>query len=381
MAAYDGVVSVPGRWGLEDLTLDQGGYRVDADTELLYHFDRTSEGDAAGAWRYAGAGAGPPHGRRGRGRDRRGWRRVPGAQRRRHARGTEGWPLRPGVVWGDFTIEFWLHPATLANGETVLSWEGGVREGGGVATQALRATIRDRRLVWEARDLFTLPGGSRRSFTLTGIRQLLPRAWHHHLLRFDARLGLLEYALDGEVEAIVHTTDNGSEKGSVAVPTIGAALSGPLVVGGVATRGSSTSCASAGGSSRRPRSRGSPPPRAPRSRAWSISAPRRRASCASRPCRRRPPTPRSSTTTACPTSWRRPASADAERGLDPLRPGCRAARSGRAAAGCSCWSSSSPTAGAPRRRRSRTSASSTSRTCRRSPPRASWRLPATGRSP
>jgi len=233
MAAYDGVVSVPGRWGLEDLTLDQGGYRVDADTELLYHFDRTSEGDAAGAWRYAGSGAGAGA-------------MVAGAAA---AIGTGGAAFQgrgdgvalagpkdglfaPGSAWGDFTIEFWLHPATLANGETVLSWEGGVREGGGVATQALRATFRDRRLVWEARDLFALPGGPRVSFTLTGIRQLLPRAWHHHLLRFDARLGLLEYALDGVVEAVVHATDNGSEKGSVALPTIGAALSGPLVIGG-----------------------------------------------------------------------------------------------------------------------------------------------------
>jgi hypothetical protein len=146
--------------------------------------------------------------------------------------GPKGSLFAPGSAWGDFTIEFWLHPAALANGETVLSWEGGVREGGGVATQALRATFRDRRLVWEARDLFTLPGGTRLSFTLTGIRQLLPRAWHHHLLRFDARLGLLEYALDGVVEAVVHATHNGSEKGSVALPTIGAALSGPLVVGG-----------------------------------------------------------------------------------------------------------------------------------------------------
>jgi hypothetical protein len=134
----------------------------------------------------------------------------------------------PGAAWGDFTIEFWLHPATLASGETVLSWEGGVREGGGVATQALRASLRGRVLQWELRDLFALPGGGRLSFTLAGITPLLPRAWHHHLLRFDARLGLLEYALDGEVEAVVHATDTGREKGTIALPVIGAALAGPL---------------------------------------------------------------------------------------------------------------------------------------------------------
>jgi hypothetical protein len=232
MGAYDGVVSGPGRWGFQDLTLAQGAYQADTDTELLLHFDRASEGDATGAWRYTGSGtaSGPliaeaaaAIGTGGAAFQARG----DGVT----LAGPPGSLFSPGSVWGDFTIEFWLHPATLANGETVLSWEGGVREGGGVAVQALRAFFRDRRLVWEARDLFTLPGGRRLSITLTGIRQLLPRAWHHHLLRFDARLGLLEYALDGEVEAVIHATDTGREKGTVAVPMIGSALPGPLAVG------------------------------------------------------------------------------------------------------------------------------------------------------
>ena len=58
---------------------------------------------------------------------------------------------------------------------------------------------------------------------LTGTRQLLPRTWHHHLLRFDSRDGLLEYLLDGVPEAISHVTDTGRESGSVAVPVLGAA--------------------------------------------------------------------------------------------------------------------------------------------------------------
>jgi hypothetical protein len=230
MDSLDGVVSVPGRWGFQDLTLAQGAYRVDGDTELLLHFDRASEGDATGAWRLAPSGpaarqvleAAAAIGAGGAAFQSRG----DGLSLAGPADGL----FAPGSTWGDFTIEFWLHPAALANGETVLSWEGGLREGGGVASQALRAVIRDRRLVWELRDLFSLPE-RRLSFTLTGIRQLLPRTWHHHLLRFDSRLGLLEYALDGEVEAVVHTTDTRSEKGSVAVPMVGSAAPGPLLVG------------------------------------------------------------------------------------------------------------------------------------------------------
>lgn len=231
MSALDGVVSVPGRWGFQDLTLAQASHRPDADTELALHFDHAAEGDATGRWRIAASAAatGPLIAEAAA---------AIGAGGAAFQSRGDGLPLvgpagglfAPGSAWGDFTIEFWLHPATLANGETVLSWEGGIREGTGVASQALRAVIRDRRLVWEARGLFTLPDGKRLDFTLTGIRQMLPRVWHHHLLRFDARLGLLEYALDGVLEAIVHTTDTGREKGSVAVPVVGSALPGPLVV-------------------------------------------------------------------------------------------------------------------------------------------------------
>ena len=157
MGAYDGVVSVPGRWGLQDLTLAQGAYQPDADTELLLHFDRASEGDATGAWRFTDPGSGPLVAEAAAAIGAGGAAfQSPGDGVA--LTGPTGSLFSPGSVWGDFTIEFWLHPATLANGETVLSWEGGVREGGGVASQALRAVIRDRRLVWEARDLFTLPG-------------------------------------------------------------------------------------------------------------------------------------------------------------------------------------------------------------------------------
>jgi hypothetical protein len=67
--------------------------------------------------------------------------------------------------------------------------------------------------------------------SLSGTKQLLPRTWHHHLLRFDSREGLLEYRLDGLPEAILHVTDTGREAGSIAVPVLGSAFSGALVLG------------------------------------------------------------------------------------------------------------------------------------------------------
>ena len=142
-----------------------------------------------------------------------------------------------GAVWGDFTIEFWLYPATLSDGESIVSWTGSARDPSGLVGQTLRAFLRDRKLVWDFQNLFTLPARAeatapeRLPVTLVGTRQLLPRVWHHHLLRYTSREGLLEYILDGIPEAITHVTDTGRESGSIAVPMVGGAYAGPLVLG------------------------------------------------------------------------------------------------------------------------------------------------------
>src|SRR5208337_2978894 len=98
-----------------------------------------------------------------------------------------------GAVWGDFTFEFWLYPANLADGESVLGWNGSERSSSAhdsqLLSQGLDCFIRDRRLVWDFTTLFKLPGAGRIPVRLTGPRQLLPRAWHHHLLRFNSREG------------------------------------------------------------------------------------------------------------------------------------------------------------------------------------------------
>jgi hypothetical protein len=60
---------------------------------------------------------------------------------------------------------------------------------------------------------------------------LVPRDWHHHLLRYDSRLGLLEYLVDGIPEGIIYTTDTGLERGAVLLPFIGDAGPGQVRVG------------------------------------------------------------------------------------------------------------------------------------------------------
>ncbi|MBE3132159.1 MAG: hypothetical protein IMZ55_01695 [Acidobacteria bacterium] len=198
MRSLDGLAAVPGRWGFQDLALSTGEYALDRTTEMLFHFDAAGQSDARAAYEFAkdaplladslsamGSGSAA----------------FTGGSSGVDLIAPSGSLFSPGAVWGDFTIEMWLYPATLSNGETILAWEG--------VAQSLRASLVDRKLAWDFAELFTLPAGKRLRVRLAGTRQLLPRAWHHHLLRFDARSGMLEYLLDGAPEAIAWITSSG----------------------------------------------------------------------------------------------------------------------------------------------------------------------------
>ncbi len=230
MMSLDGVTAIPGRWGLHDLALSGGAYAVDPATEMLLHFDAPAATDATGTYTLQGDG---PLFSTAQGTVGSASAAFTGARQGVSLKGALGSMFSTGQVWGDFTIEFWLYPANLSDGEEVLSWTGADRGASSsqLVTQEVRCFIRDRRLQWDFSNLFKLPGADRIPVTLAGTRQLLPRVWHHHLLRFDSRLGLLEYHIDGLPEAITHVTDTGREAGSVAVPVIGAAFSGPIRLG------------------------------------------------------------------------------------------------------------------------------------------------------
>jgi hypothetical protein len=231
MQSLDGVTRVDGRWGFKDLALSYGEYVPDSSTELLLHFDNDAGPEPEGTYRFIDS--------------------VPRIENKVFALGggsalfngersgvsleaPPGALFAPGAVWGDVSIEFWLYPATLSDGETVLSWTGTAKAGepakNQLAAQSLRCFVKDRKLVWDFQNFFALPAGSWFPVTLQGSRKLIPRTWHHHLLRFSARTGLLEYLIDGVPEAIAHVTDNGRESGSIALPRLGLEEAGPLVL-------------------------------------------------------------------------------------------------------------------------------------------------------
>jgi hypothetical protein len=133
----------------------------------------------------------------------------------------------------DFTLEFWLYPLNMANGEQILSWissrplprtEGrdagtGNRE---YAFQRILCTAVKNRLQWTFLDVFSAADASGHvSITLDGVSPVTPKTWSHHLIRFDSDTGMLEYLVNGQTEAIDYASSTRREGGEVYIPVMG----------------------------------------------------------------------------------------------------------------------------------------------------------------
>jgi hypothetical protein len=139
--------------------------------------------------------------------------------------------LYAGQHFTDFSIEFWLYPLNMENGERLLAWSATRQTGAGAQTfQRIQCIAAKNRLNWSFLDFFSSPDDSRQMpLTLTGS-PVLPRTWSHHLIRFDSGTGLLEYLVDGRLDGVAYATTSGREGGEVYVPTAGDG--GTLVLGG-----------------------------------------------------------------------------------------------------------------------------------------------------
>jgi hypothetical protein len=129
----------------------------------------------------------------------------------------------PGRNLRDFSLEFWLYPLNVENGEQIVNWSASrSRVQGGYYFQHIRCSVVKNRLTWHFGNFFTAPGEEEtRNTALNGTSTVVPKLWSHHLIRFDADTGLLEYLVNGSTEAIAYMTDSGAEGGDVYTPIIG----------------------------------------------------------------------------------------------------------------------------------------------------------------
>jgi hypothetical protein len=137
-----------------------------------------------------------------------------------------------GRRFKDFTLEFWLNPMNMENGEQILFWSATRRTARGEEiVQRIQCTAVRNRLQWTFQDLFADPGDSRRlTFSFNGITPVTPQIWSHHLIRFNSTTGMLEYLVNGTAESICYVSSTGREGGEVYTPIGG--QGSKLVLGG-----------------------------------------------------------------------------------------------------------------------------------------------------
>jgi hypothetical protein len=123
----------------------------------------------------------------------------------------------------DFTIEFWLYPMNMENGEQILAWTASRRTGAGRnAYQRILCTAGRNRLQWTFQDFFASPDDRRIiNLSLDSVSPVIPKTWSHHLVRFDADTGLLEYLVNGRLESLLYATGSGGEESEVYTPITG----------------------------------------------------------------------------------------------------------------------------------------------------------------
>ncbi|MDR0487541.1 MAG: fibronectin type III domain-containing protein [Treponema sp.] len=131
----------------------------------------------------------------------------------------------------DFSIEFWINPLNLENGEQIFSWVSSLPRNRDYASQQIRCSVVKNRLQWIFDDFFVSPGGAvHTNIEFSGISPVVPKTWSHHLVRFDAATGMIEYLVNGASEVIVYATSTGRERGDVYTPVTG--TNGRFVIGG-----------------------------------------------------------------------------------------------------------------------------------------------------
>lgn len=214
--------------GTLDLTLAAAEYTGDDDTDLLVHFNDRLR-DEASRYRMSSE----------TGILQRGFSALGGGSAVFRGetplvlQATSEALFAPGRGWGDFSLEFWLYPSRADDGETVLEWQGGRTSSGTFETQGFRASFEGSRLVWTLQNFFApSPSAPAVTLSLKGSGGLIPKQWHHHLLRYRAGTGLLEYLVDGKTEALVHATPSGTEDGRPYGAVTGPRTKGELVLGG-----------------------------------------------------------------------------------------------------------------------------------------------------
>jgi hypothetical protein len=230
VARYERLVFEPGRGGYLDFSVEPFRHEVAPTTGMLLRFDENPPVDAAGLHTVQPVTDRPPELTRTAQRTGTGALLIDGPEDRLELVPGPRSPFTPGAEWASFTVEFWFYPVALSDGDTIFAWR--AREGAdrGFRTQQLAVEVDRGAIAARFENFFLRPDGTGVTVRLRGSDRLIPRRWAHHLVRFDAETGLLEYLVDGSPVDVTYVSRTGRQDGSVFFPRIAAHAGEGLVV-------------------------------------------------------------------------------------------------------------------------------------------------------
>jgi len=127
----------------------------------------------------------------------------------------------PGNRLKDFTIEFWMYPLNMENGEQIFTWVSTLPDKAN-RIQRIDCFVAKNKMSWSFTNFFNSVNDSKKqNIEFSNLTPIIPKTWSHHLIRFDATTGMLEYIVDGKSEAVVYATATGRENSEVYDPVIG----------------------------------------------------------------------------------------------------------------------------------------------------------------
>ena len=218
VAKKDRITSGVGKFGYPCMQLDTNSRALVEDTDLLLDFENPVPFDRAGNYEVVqndsvctsdakmGKGAALIRGN--------GGLRISGKKSAMFG--------KSGLA-GSFLIEFWLNPSIAENGETVLSWRSSRTVSHSPLYQMINASFYKNHLEWMFTNVFNGYTNNDGVISIASYSTVIPDVWTHHSISFDQDTGLLEYRINGRLEALKYVTSTGNESGTVYPPILGVA--------------------------------------------------------------------------------------------------------------------------------------------------------------
>ncbi len=218
VALTDKITTGEGRFGYPCMQLDTNSRTLSVNTDLLLDFEDEVPLDKA--QNYAVVSNNAIHSQNSKMGKGSGLIRGNGGIR---LHGNENSIFGTAGLTGSFLIEFWLNPFIAENGETVFSWRSSRTVQNSPLYQMINASFYKNHLEWMFTNVFNGYSENDGVISIASYSTIIPDVWTHHAISFDQDTGLLEYRINGRLEALKYITSTGTERGTVYQAILGVA--------------------------------------------------------------------------------------------------------------------------------------------------------------